>query len=66
MRMDNRMDTRRHRDGSIDVESYAIRAKRLRAQALAQFFHAIQHRLLIALRKLYRRVNALIRDRRVG
>ena len=65
MHMDKRWLARRHRDGTIDIEFYAARAKRLRAQALAQFFRAIRRHVLIALRKLNRHVNALIRDRRV-
>src|SRR5262245_46299984 len=66
MHMDKRWLARRHRNGYIDIEFYAARAKHLRAQALAQFFRAIRHHVLIALRKLSCRVNALFRDRSVG
>ena len=47
MHTDNRMDTRRRHDVSID----AVRARRLRAQVLAGFFRAVRHRVLIVLRK---------------
>jgi hypothetical protein len=51
MHTDNRMDTRRRHDVSIDAESDVIRARRLRAQVLAGFFRAVRHRVLTALRK---------------
>jgi hypothetical protein len=51
MRTDNRMDTRRRHDVSIDAESDVIRARRLRAQVLAGFFRALRRRVMIARRK---------------
>lgn len=60
MHMDNRMDTRRRRDGSIDIEFYVMRAKRLRAQALVEFFHAIRRHVLIAFQSLRKWFSLLV------
>src|SRR5262245_7272573 len=58
--MDHRTDPRRRRDGSIDVEFYVARARRLRGRTLVQFFRAIGRRLLIAFRKLFKWLSLLV------